>query len=95
MSDFVDINVTDRVITMFFGVNIPTDNIKTSISVKDIKSVSQTKEFKLIVTLEDGRVWELSALKELIPNTFPIDNWNGIEINTNNELFNKIENLIL
>jgi hypothetical protein len=93
MSDFVDINVTDRVITMFFGVNIPTDNIKTSISVKDIKSVSQTKEFKLIVT--DGRVWELSALKELIPNTFPIDNWNGIEINTNNELFNKIENLIL
>lgn len=95
MSDFVDINVTDRVITMFFGNMIPTDNVKTSISLKDVKSVSMSKDNVVIVTLKDNRVWQLSSLNEMIEDTYPVENWNSIELENNEDLFNKIENIIL
>jgi hypothetical protein len=95
MSDFVDINVTDRVITMFFGAAIPTDNVKTSISLKDVKSVSMSKDNVVIVTLKDNRVWQLSSLNEMIEDTYPVENWNSIELENNEDLFNKIENIIL
>lgn len=95
MSDFVNIELKTSVIVMSFGVAIPTDNNKTTISISFIKSVSISKIGVVIVTLEDGRTWELSVLPELIDGTYPIDKWNGESVSTSNELFNKIENIIL
>lgn len=95
MSNFVDIDVTEPILTMYFGSMIPTDNIKTSISLRDVKSVSISKGNVVIVTLKDNRVWQLSSLKEMIEDTYPVENWNSIELENNEDLFNKIENIIL
>ena len=95
MSDYVKINVLTNVIKLQFGDLIDTDNVITSISLSDVKSVSKSKEGVIIVTLRDERTWLISCLSEHIQDTFPIELWNEEPILTNNELFNNIENLIL
>jgi hypothetical protein len=95
MSDYVKINILPNVIKLQFGALIDTDNVVTSISLSDIKSVSKSKEGVIIVTLRDERTWLVSCLSEYIQDTFPIELWNEENVLTNNELFNKIENLII
>lgn len=92
---FVDIEIKENVISMEFGAAIPTDNLKTVISKSFLKSVSLSKLGESIVTLQDGRTWELSSVPEMIEKTFPINKWNGVPLTSNQELFDKIESIII
>lgn len=91
---FVDITIKTNVINMSFGSSIDTQNKQTSISLKDIESVSESKDSSVIVTLRDRRTWTISCLNEYVDGTFPIHTWNEISVTTNEDLFNKIESII-
>jgi hypothetical protein len=88
---YIDIEILESCVRMFF-VNIPvTDNVKTSISKPSVLSLSQTVNGDVRISLSDGRVWGVSCLPEYIQDTYPIRKVDGVDVSTNSDLYNALE----
>lgn len=91
---YIDIEILSSCIRMLF-VDIPvTDNVKTSISKSSIVSLSKDNDDAVKVTLSDGRVWTVSCTLEYITGTYPIRQVDGVDVSTNDDLYNKLEAIL-
>lgn len=91
---YIDIEILESFVRMLF-VNIPvTDNVKTSISKSSIVSLSKDNNDAVKVTLSDGRVWAVSCALEYITDTYPIRQVDGVDVSTNDDLYNKLEAIL-
>lgn len=88
---YIDIDILTKGVELTYNDIPDVDNFKTYVPNNILATISHHVDGRVVVTLVDGRTWNLSTIVDYKPETFPIKSWGGVDLVSNEELYEKVK----